>query len=104
MNKLPAIAAKGAGLTQFDGVFVERGYYLLRHGDGSRDAFKIRETLEKLASMPESGWVRIAINDQPKVKGLIVRKHEEGAMYHPGNLPAGAILCYDPSPEHKAKG
>lgn len=98
------ICKEGAGLTQFDSIFADRGYYLLQHGSSSRDAFKIRETLEKLASMPESGWVRIAINDLPKVKGLIVRKHEEGEMYHPGNLPAGTILCYDPSPEHKAKG
>jgi LysM repeat protein len=98
------LSKAGLGTSQFDAVFAEPGYYLLQHGSRSRDAFKIRETLEKLASMPESGWVRIAINDQPKVKGLIVRKHEEGEMYHPGNLPAGAILCYDPSPEHKAQG
>lgn len=95
---------EGYGPAQVDAVFAEPGYYLLQHGSRSRDAFKIRETLEQLASMPESGWVRIAINDQPKVKGLIVRKHEEGAMYHPGNLPAGTIICYDPAPEHKAKG
>jgi LysM repeat protein len=95
---------EGHDPAQVDALFAEPGYYLLQHGSRSRDAFKIRETLEQLASMPESGWVRIAINDQPKVKGLIVRKHQEGAMYHPGNLPAGTILCYDPSPEHKAKG
>jgi LysM repeat protein len=95
---------KGVGLTQFDNVFAQQNYYLLEHGSGSRDAFKIRETLEKLASMPESGWVRISINDIPRAKGLIVRKHTEGAMYHPGNLPEGTVLCYDPSPEHKGDG
>jgi LysM repeat protein len=95
---------KGSGLTPFDRVFAQQSYYLLEHGSGSRDAFKIRETLEKLSSMPESGWVRIAINDLPRVKGLIVRKHHEGAMFHPGNLPAGTLLCYDPSPNHKGEG
>lgn len=91
-------------LSPVDTVFADPQWYLLKYGSRSRDAFKIRETLDILASMPESGWVRIAIRDYPAQKGFIVRHKEEGVMFHPGGLPAGTLLCYDPNPEKKQNG
>lgn len=91
-------------LSPVDTIFADPQWYLLKYGSRSRDAFKIRETLDTLASMPESGWVRIAIRDYPEQKGLIVRHKEEGVLFHPAGLPAGALLCYDPNPEKKQNG
>jgi LysM repeat protein len=98
------IKSKLWNLSPLDAVFTDPQWYLLKYGSNSRDAFKIRETLDTLASMPESGWVRIAIRDYPKEKGFIVRHKDEGQMFHPGGLPAGGLLCYDPNPAKKEHG
>jgi LysM repeat protein len=91
-------------IKSIDSTFTDPQYYTDKYGSKSRDAFKIRETLDLLASMPESGWVRIAISDFPKARGLIVRKHSEGELYHPANLHKGSLLCYDPDPNQKENG
>jgi LysM repeat protein len=91
-------------LAPMDAVFADPQWYLLKYGSRSRDAFKLRETLDTLASNPESGWVRIAIRDYPQQKGAVVRHKDEGQLFNPGSLPAGALLCYDPNPEKRENG
>ena len=91
-------------LSDIDAVFADPKFYLLTYGSQSRDAYKIREVLDTLASNPDSGWVRVSIRDLPRVKGCIVRHGDEGQMYHPGKFPGGVLICYDPDPKCKSSG
>lgn len=91
-------------ISNVDAVFTDKEYYQSAYGSRSRDAYKIRKTLERLSSLPESGWVRIALNDLPHQYGYVTGKKHEGKMYIPTGVPEGALLLYDPNPKLIGKG
>lgn len=93
-----------SGLGSLDAVFADRQFYQQHFGSPSRDAWKIRQVLDTLASREDSGWVKVDINDFAKSFGPVVRKASEGSMYRPYNLPDGVIVCYDPNPQKLGNG
>jgi hypothetical protein len=102
-----AFLAKGSKLSfvrDEDCIFAHPKTYREIFKSPSRDAYKIRQVLEALASREDSGWVRVRIHGFPKVKGFVVRHSKEGQMYLPTKGLPGVILCYDPNPDKRAAG
>lgn len=91
-------------ISRADAIFTDKDFYQSAYGSRSRDAYKIRETLERLSSLPESGWVRIALGDLPHSYGYVTGKKHEGKTYLPTGVPEGALLLYDPNPSRRGIG